>query len=311
MSTLTAVAPVVVMLVMGMVMRMTGFLSRKCIDDLKTLVAMVMLTVTVFHALATADFSMSTLQMVLVMLVIDVVPFLIGFAISPLFPEKRRRYIPFLMSMYEGGMLVYPLYANMCGADRLSNVAILDISGVLFGFGVWMNMLAAQECGEPMSVRGTVRKALSSPTFIAAVLGLFCGLTGIVKWLLHTSAGPLYQGVESIITAPMSALILLAVGYDLDLRPAKIKEVLQPIGARFVIQAFAFIAGVMAVKRLFPGDTAMLAAVMLYISAPSGFSTAAYIKDPEGGSYVATTNSLYVIITIVMYAVATYVYERA
>lgn len=303
MNTLSAVIPVILMLLGGMICRMTGFLSRKGIDDIKLLVSRVMLTVAVFHALATADYSARTFQMVGIMLVIELITFLAGFAVKRFFPPERAKYMPYLMSLYEGGMLAYPLYTNLCGSSALSNIAVLDISGLLFGFSIWMSMLQ-QEQGTRVEVRGIVRSALHTPTFLAAVLGVICGLTGAVTWLLGTPAGAVYSGCESLITAPLNALILLAVGYDMDLHPSKIREAVRPIAFRLIIQLAAMACAVTAVRRLFPGSREMLLAVIIYMAVPTTFSMQTYIRDPEGSTYVSTTNSIYVLCTVVIYGIA-------
>jgi predicted permease len=309
MNVLRAVVPVIVLLAMGMVFRRTGFISRRGIDDIKILVSRVMLTVAVFHALATADYSVRTFEMVGVMLLIELATFLAGFVVRRAFPPDRAKYIPYLMSLYEGGMLAYPLYINLCGSDALSNIAVLDIAGLLFGFSVWMSMLQQQEQGTAITARGIAVSALHTPTFIGAVLGVVCGLTGAVTWLLTTPAGTIYSGVESMITAPLNALILLAVGYDMDLSPAKIREVIKPIMFRLLIQAAAMAAAVAAVRTLFPDNREMLLAVIIYMSVPTTFSMQTYIRDPGGSTYVSTTNSLYVLCTVVIYAAAAFLYH--
>ncbi|MCI6756733.1 MAG: permease [Lachnospiraceae bacterium] len=309
MSVLHAVVPVIVLLGMGIVFRRSGFLSRKGIDDIKLLVSRVMLTVAVFHALATADYSIRTFQMVGVMLLIDLATFLTGFAIRRAFRPDRAKYIPYLMSLYEGGMLAYPLYVNLCGSDALSNIAVLDIAGLLFGFSVWMSMLQQQEQGTKITARGIVRSALHTPTFLGAVLGVVCGLTGIIAKLVAMPAGAVYTGVESLITAPLNALILLAVGYDIDLRPARIREVVRPILFRLLLQLTAMAAAVSAVRVLFPGNREMLLAVIIYMSVPTTFSMQTYIRDPEGSTYVSTTNSLYVLCTVAIYIAAAMYYH--
>ena len=131
-----------------------------------------------------------------------------------------------------------------------------------------------QEQGTAITARGIAVSALHTPTFIGAVLGVVCGLTGAVTWLLTTPAGTIYSGVESMITAPLNALILLAVGYDMDLSPAKIREVIKPIVFRLLIQAAAMAAAVAAVRTLFPDNREMLLAVIIYMSVPILFSAA-------------------------------------
>ncbi len=305
---LSAVVPVVGMLLLGMILRKTGFLSRKGIDEIKLLVSRIMLSVAVFHALATAQYSVRTWMLVGFVLIVELATFAAGFAVKHTFfrgsaAQKTAKYIPFLMSLYEGGMLGYPLYANLCGTEALSNIALIDISGLIFGFSIWMGMLQQTEKGEKSTPSQLLQSALHTPTFIAAVLGVLCGVTGVIKLLMETPLGGIYLGCEQLITAPLSAMILLAVGYDMDLRPTKIREALKPVFCRAVIQALAIAAVLFAVARLYPGNTPMAIAAVIYMCVPTTFSMQTYIHDPDGCAYVSTTNSIYILITIAVYAV--------
>lgn len=308
---LTAILPVIGMIFVGVFLKKTQWISRKGIDDIKFLVSRIMLTVAVFHALATADYTGKTAVLVLVLFVVELCTFGYGFLIRPLFPSDRAKYIPFLMSLYEGGMLAYPLYSNLCGADALSKIALLDISGLLFGFSIWMGMLQQQEKGESISPRALALSALHTPTFIGAVLGVVLGTTGLMKWFLAQPLGPVYLGCEKMIVAPLNAMILLAVGYDFDLHIEKIREVLKPVICRLLIQSCAIAVVVFAISRLYKGDLQFIMAEVIYMSVPTTFSMQTYIKDPEGCSYVSTTNSIYMIITIMVYAVCAFIYKFA
>ena len=96
----------------------------------------------IFHALATSEYNKETGILVGIMFVMLVVSFSIGFLLRPLMPAERyRKYLPFMVSVYEGGSMAYPLYTSLCGAENLSQIAVLDIAGLLFGFSVYMGML--------------------------------------------------------------------------------------------------------------------------------------------------------------------------
>lgn len=309
MQTLSAVIPVIGMIFFGMILRRQGWISRQGIDDIKFVVSRIMLPAAIFNALSTTVYSRQTWITVLVILVIEAATFGAGFLVKRSFHDSRARYIPFLVSLYEGGMIAYPLYATICGQAALSNIAVIDIAGLLFGFSVWMGMLQQQESGEKTSPASLVRSALHTPAFLAAVFGVAFGLLGWVKALLLVPAGQIYTACETLITAPMNCLILMTVGYDISLNPAKVRRSIRPLLCRVLIQVIAVILAAFTVAKLFPGNLEMTLAVILYMSAPASFSMQTYIRDPEGSSFISTTNSLYIIVTILVYAVCAGVYH--
>lgn len=310
MQTLSAVIPVIGVIFLGMILRRQGWVSRQGIDDIKFVVSRIMLPVAIFNALSTTVYSARTWITVGVILIIEVATFGAGFLVKRSFHDSTAKYIPFLVSLYEGGMLAYPLYATICGQDALSNIAVIDIAGLLFGFSIWMGMLQQQESREKTSPASLIRSALHTPAFLAALFGVVIGLLGWVKALLPVPAGQIYTACENLITGPMNCLILIAVGYDISLNPAKVRRSIRPLLSRVLIQVVAVILAVLAVTRLFPGNMEMTLAVVMYMSAPTTFSMQTYVRDPEGSSFISTTNSLYIVVTILVYAVCAGIYHR-
>ena len=139
MKVLEIILPVLVMILLGMACKRLKLLDQNGINNMKLLVTQIMLPVAIFHALATAEYNKETGILVGIMFVMLVVSFSIGFLLRPLMPAERyRKYLPFMVSVYEGGSMAYPLYTSLCGAENLSQIAVLDIAGLLFGFSVYM-----------------------------------------------------------------------------------------------------------------------------------------------------------------------------
>lgn len=79
MNVLEIVLPVLVMIVVGMLCRKWKILTRDGINNMKVLVTNVMLPVAIFHALATAEYNKETGILILIMFVMLVVSFGLGF----------------------------------------------------------------------------------------------------------------------------------------------------------------------------------------------------------------------------------------
>lgn len=148
MKVLEIISPVLVMIILGILCRKWKLLNKNGIDNMKALVTNIMLPVAIFHALATSDYGAETAKLVGIMFIMLVVSFSIGFLMKPLMTENYRKYLPFMVSVYEGGSMAYPLYTSLCGQENLSQIAVLDIAGLLFGFSIYMGMLGQTENGE-------------------------------------------------------------------------------------------------------------------------------------------------------------------
>lgn len=301
---ITILLPIAVMIGVGVWCRASGFLTDAGIENIKKLVTKVILPVAIFHALSTAEYNAKTAVVVALVFGVELMTFAAGFLLRRFLPEAYGKYIPFMVCLYEGGMIAYPLYANLCGSENLSRMAMLDIPGLLFGFSVYMGLLEEMETGTKPSARNLLRDALRNPAFIASAAGVVFGLLGITKALLAGPLGQAYLAAQQLLTAPMTAMILLVVGYSLKPDLTDWKPCLQTVLLRLLVQTGAIILTVLGLNILMPGDKLLLLAVVIYMSAPATFSMQSFLRTRQASAYAAAVGSMYVFISIAVYAAA-------
>ena len=303
MDVLQIVMPVLVMIILGMLCRKWKILTGEGVANMKVLVTNVMLPVAIFHALATAEYNKETGILILIMLIMLIVSFSLGFVLKPFLKGKYQRYLPFMVSVYEGGLMAYPLYTSLCGSENLSHVAVLDIAGLLFGFSIYMGMLGQVEDGGKIDVKKLFSSAIRTPAFIASVLGIIAGLSKIIIILLDSPFGGVYQSVENILTTSVTAIILLVVGYSMELNANLLKPCITTILLRMILQG-VMMAGVLFAVQSLVGDSQIVnLAIITYMSSPATFSMQTFMKDEEGSAYVSTTNSMYCLVSILVYII--------
>ena len=303
MDVLQIVMPVLVMIILGMLCRKWKILTGEGVANMKVLVTNVMLPVAIFHALATAEYNKETGILILIMLIMLIVSFSLGFVLKPFLKGKYQRYLPFMVSVYEGGLMAYPLYTSLCGSENLSHVAVLDIAGLLFGFSIYMGMLGQVEDGGKIDVKKLFSSAIRTPAFIASVLGIIAGLSNIIIIILDSPFGGVYQSVENILTTSVTAIILLVVGYSMELNANLLKPCITTILIRMILQG-VMMAGVLFAVHSLVGDSQIVnLAIITYMSSPATFSMQTFMKDEEGSAYVSTTNSMYCLVSILVYII--------
>lgn len=302
METVRVMLPVIIMLVMGFIFQKTKFISEKGIDDIKKYITLIALPVTIFHAMGIAELNKNTAKIVITMFSVLVIAMVIGFALRPLIPEPYKNYLPFLTTVFEGGMFAYPLYQNLVGADLLVNVVIVDIAGCIFGFGIYYGILALVDQKTKFSMAAMAKTAFHSPTFIGVVLGLIMNMTGLMDALIDSVVGPTYLAIKDIIVAPLTAMILLCVGYSIKIDKKLISICVKTILIRVIMMAGLCFA-VLQILHSTVEDTLMLAAfLVMFISTPT-FSLPGFVKNKDAAEYFAMTTSIYVVITVVGYAI--------
>ena len=180
-------------------------------------------------------------------------------------------------------------------------IAVLDIAGLLFGFSVYMGMLGQTENGEKINAKSLFYSALRTPAFIGTVLGIIVGLTRMITRLLDSPFGNCYLSVENILTTAITPIILIVVGYSMELAPELISPCLKTILLRVLLQAVMIAGVLMAVKYLVGGSRLLNLAVITYMSSPATFSMQTFLRKKESSAYASTTNSLYCVVSILVY----------
>ena len=115
--------------------------------------------------------------------------------------------------------------------------------------------------------------------------------------------GGAYLAVEGILTTSVTAIILIVVGYSMELTKELIRPCLKTILMRVLLQTLMAI-GVLWAVHLWIGDNMLLnLAIISYMSAPATFSMQTFLKKEEGSAYVSTTNSMYCMVSILVYII--------
>ena len=128
-------------------------------------------------------------------------------------------------------------------------------------------------------------------------LGILLGVSGVGQAVLSVPAGGILTQAISMVTAPTSALVLLVVGYDLELNRGILRPVVITVVCRLAVMAVSFL-----VFRFVPYDRSLQIALMILYALPAPFIIPMFADVKEEGTYISTTLSLQTICTIVLFA---------
>ena len=302
MEILAIVLPVFLVLGLGMFCSRRGVIDRSGMEGIKQLATGVLLPVTLFNALGTAEYSPATLVLVGVMFLVLTAALLAGSLLRPVLGGSGV-YLPFLTTTYEGGMMAYPLYISLCGAAALSNIAALDMANCIFTFTVYLTLITAAGQGR-CSGQELLRTVLHAPALYGVAGGILLGATGLLPALLASPVGPVYEAAVEMLSTPLSALILFCVGYDLRLD----RQVLSAAGLaallRLVLQSLLLAAVWFLLGPLFTVREQQIALV-LYLCMPPCFMAPLYAKGTEHKAFASTALSLYTLVSLAAFTVIT------
>ena len=295
MEVLRIVLPVVIMLFIGVLCRRTRLIDRSGIGALKTVAVQIGLPAVLLHTFAAAEYSLATLAVPLIMFGVCVLAWFLGKRLGPALGLKNR-FVPFLTTGFEAGMLGYALFTLLYGTGDLADFARIDLGQVLFVFTLYKVLLGTEGSEKPGAKRLLKEMALS-PVIVAILAGVLLGVTGAYRALIPSGWADVLDACTDFVSAPVSALILIAVGYDLVLGDIPWREALKAAGLRLAIMAVLG-AAVWALFRLLWPQAQWDRAVWLMFLLPPPYVLPVFSTDGEQRVYLSSVLSLSTLVTL-------------
>ena len=300
-SILQMTAPVLITFLLGFFMKQKKLLSSEGLQGLKNLVSYITLPVVMFNAFLTATYSKTIFISCVTVFMLCALALLLGFFLRR-FVKPYGKYLPFLVTSFEGGMLGYALY-SLLYPDLPGQFAMVDIGQSLCAFTVFLTTLKGVN-GEHTSLSSMFKNMIKNQMFIAITLGVTLGLLGVGDIVKTTPLGSVLLEIMRFLTAPTSAVILIVVGYELQFSKKLLKPVLITVALRLVVMALLLIISYFVIFAFVPYDTSLFVAFMLGFSLPASFIIPLFMQDKEKlghEEYVSTTLSLQTLCTILLF----------
>ena len=295
---LGTVVPVILMLAIGVIAKHTKLLSREGINALKSVVVNITLPAVMLNAFATMNYSVKNILITLMMFLICVGALLLG----RLF-VRESRFIPFLTTGFEAGMLGYSLFMLLYGQENISTFASIDLGQVLFVFTMYKVLLGAQG-KQKFTPKQLAGEMFRSPTVIAILCGLILGVSGLYQALVPSGAAGLIDACTDFVSAPTSAIILITIGYDLSFAGLPWAKLGKAIFARVAIMAVMRVIAGLLVRAIGMGSSLDPALNIMFILPPP-YVLPVFADDEKERSFVSSTLSVYTFLSILVFIVLT------
>lgn len=292
--------PVFLMLGLGMLCRKIRLLSREGVNTLKSVAVNITLPAVMFSAFATAEYNAASISIPLVMFAACLLALFLGFAGCRALGIKGRL-SPFMAAGFEAGMLGYALFAILFSEAERPAFAIVDLGQVLFVFTVYKALLAGKG-----GLRGVVQEAVTSPTVWAIAAGLLVGATGLYKALIPSGVSGIINAVTDFVSAPTSAIILLAIGYDLVFADVRWAQTLKLVGLRLGVSGI--LLGLLLLANRLLGGMMHTGALLMMLILPPPYVLPIFADVEEERADISSALSLLTLIGILLYVVLVIVF---
>lgn len=290
--------PVLAALALGVLCRKLNFLTRDGVDTLKKVVVNLTLPAVVFAAFATAEYSLQTIA-------IPVLVFLLccaGLGLGRLLARLLRlpgRVTPYLAAGFEAGMLGYALFALLFPQASSARFAILDLGQTLFVFTLYKALLSGGK-----ETKSLWKDIVNTPILWGTFAGLLVGATGLFGWMVQNGSAAVVTSLTDFLSAPTGMMILLAVGYDLDFAQIRWRETARFVVLRLAAMAILFAVLLLVNRTLLHGIIFEGAALLLFILPPP-YVLPIFADEPSQRAQISSALSALTVVTLLLFAVMT------
>ncbi|MBR6767111.1 MAG: AEC family transporter [Clostridia bacterium] len=294
------VLPVILMLGIGVLCRSRKILTREGINALKSVVVNIALPAVLLNAFATMEYNLRNIIVPLMMFVVCLAAWYMGRMAGKWF-KMPSRFVPFLTTGFEAGMLGYALFNMLYGAERTPEFACIDLGQVLFVFTLYKILLGMDSDSKP-TAKQLAREMYTSPVIISIVAGVLLGATGLYAALKPSGIASVVDACTSFISAPTSAIILLTIGYDLVLTDIPWVPTCKVVAARFAILMILRFVLVTLLNVLWK-DAGLTAAINVMFILPPPFVLPVFADDADQRVYVSSALSVSTLVAIAGFGV--------
>ncbi len=292
------VLPIIVMLALGFFCRKKNVFDARGLAGIKSVVSDICLPVVLFNAFFTAHYSSAVALTFAAVYLGYAAALAAGYALRKL-AAPHEKFFPFLLARAEGGMLGYALYGVLMGEQ--SGFAAVDLGQTVFAYTAFLGCLSLTD-GRKVSAGALIKNMVGNKCCIGMALGILLGVLGVGQWVLDSAAGGVVTGLISMITAPTSALVLLIVGYELELDRSLLKSVAVTVLCRLAVMGVLLAAVSALVFRFVPYDRSLQIAFMILYALPAPFIIPLFADVGEEGKYISTTLSVHTLCTVLLFA---------
>ena len=313
MQAISTIFPVFFILFLGIHARNKGWINHEQNNGLKTIALDILFPFLIYHIVATSVLDRNIVLEIVYLIAVWILVYFFGKMVCRMLPESIREISPFLLLTCEGGAVALPLYLSIVGSSYILNLIPFDLAGIMINF-IFVPTVLQIRRKEELKLLPLVKKVISAPFVIAALLAVITNLTGLQRLLSQSSTfGSIYENTMNAIIAPVSGLILFSLGYSIRLKKGYLSSLFKLAVIRLI-----FCSGIIASFFLvFPEkmeSPVFSLGVILYFYCPTGFPVPLQIREildfDEKEEFVSAFISLFLLIALVVYVALSFYYKQ-
>ncbi len=298
--------PIIALLVLGYLLKRFAIVDENCIAGMKNIVAKILLPVLVFKCISSVTIAMDSVVIFIVVFSEFMIALGIGY-LARKFYKPHEKYFPFLIGTQENGMAGYALLTALVGQEMLYELVKIDFACTIYGYVIYLTLLSVVTSGSKPSGKELAISLVKSPIIISLAVGIVGVIFGFGQWVNASRFADVYNQTLNTITAPITPIILLTVGYNFTVNKKILPDVLKTIVSRYVLWAAMGAIGLFILDKTVGVSKLLFISYVLVHFLPPTYVLPIYVKEEEHVDYISATLSLSLIVTLIVVGLLSFV----
>lgn len=297
--------PILLLIALGYWTRHRKFLAETTIEELRKIVVNLALPAVLFVSFLNIELKVSYLALFGIIFLLCILMFLLGLGLKKLM-NIRYTYFPYLITGFEYGMLGISLFGAAYGLEKIGYIAVTDLGHEIFIWFVFLPLLLIRRDGA-QNPKTVVRSFLSAPVVIAILVSLLFNVAGGRAWLYELPVTGALMTVFKFLGNLTVPLILMIVGYGIQINPARLKDVFVVVLIRLgILWPLALFLNRYLVRGLLRLDRWFEIALFTLLVLPPPFIIPLYARpdlDVEERRYINNVLTVHTILSVLIFLV--------
>ncbi|MEI0530944.1 transporter [Brachyspira pilosicoli] len=300
------ILPIFILIALGKILKQINIISSDGIKTIKNLAVNLFLPFTFFNILIYGTFNKDSIVLIAAGFIIIFAAYLLGFLYRPLFSDDIKKYIPYTNTCIESGMFALAILNIIIGKDNLFPIIQIDMVNNIFVFTVVTTGLTLIS-GKKQNTKQIINSIIKSPIIISLILGIIGALFNLGEKIDNSNFLGTYNRIISFLTEPLSPMILLCIGAELEFKPNIFKKAIKLFFVRFATMAVLISLTLFVISKIININIIFIKSMIIYFLSPSPFILLMYSDNEKVNKLISGFLSLQIIISLILCVIISFI----
>ena len=203
-------------------------------------------------------------------------------------------------------MFALAILNMIIGKENLFQIIQMDMVNNIFVFTVVTTGLTLIS-GKKQTTKQVINSIIKSPIIISLILGIIGALFNLGEKIDNSNLSGTYNIIISFLTEPLSSMILLCIGAELEFEIDILKKAIKLFFVRFATMAVLISLSLFVISKIINVNFIFVKSMIIYFLSPSPFILLMYTNDEKVNKFLSGFLSLQIIMSLIFCIIVSFI----